>query len=235
MVEDQRSPPASGQLRRLLGRINARVPPALLVHRDLAILRKELTADPEPAAPFELTEYREFTEGVLDVHRRLEREFRDEVIHRRFDRGLWFYALRNGDVPLASTWVVPQGERFVDEIGLGFPVGAGDVWMRDIFVAPKSRGKGTFPALLDHILAGPLSGRRALWSAVYTDNLPSLRAHEKYGYRLASRFEVLHLLRRLLLRLRWPALPPGGSSFRGDRRLIVTGQGYRRFVADRRA
>ena len=235
MAEDGRSPPTSGQLRRLLGRIYASVPPALLVHRDLAILRKELIADPRAAAPFELTEHRLFTEGVLDVHRLLGREFRDEVIHRRFDRGLWFYALRNGDAPLASAWVVPKGERFVDEIGLGFPVGAGDVWMRDIFVAPQSRGKGAFSALLDHVLAGPFSGHSALWSAVYTDNHPSLRAHEKYGYRLAARYEVLHLSRRLLLRLRWPAPPPGGSSFQADRRLIVTGQGYRRFVENRRA
>ena len=123
----------------------------------------------------------------------------------------------------------------MDEIGLGFPVGEGDVWMRDIFVAPQSRGTGAFAALLDHVLAGPFSGRRALWSAVYTDNRPSLRAHEKYGYRLAARYEVLHLFRRLLVRLRWPAPPPGGSSFRANRRLIVTGPQYRRFIEERRA
>ena len=228
-------PNASSALRRFLGRVGRRVPPAVLIHRDLAILRKDLTADPTGAPGLELAEHRVFTARVLDVHRQLEREFRDEVIHRRFDQGLWFYALWSQDVPLASTWVVPQGERFVDELALGFPVGEGDVWMRDIFVTPKSRGKGAFSALLDHVLAGPFSGHSTLWSAVYTDNLPSLRAHEKYGYRLAARFEVLVLFRRLLLRLRWPAPLPGGSSFRADRRLIVTGQGYRRFVEDRRA
>ena len=235
MIEEGRSLPKSGTFRRLFDRVLERVPRALFLHRDLAILRKDLKGDPQITDPFELAEYRVFSEGVLDVHRRMEREFRENVIQLRFDRGLWFYALRNGDAILASTWVVPQGERFVDEIGLGFPVGAGDVWMRDIFVARKSRGTGAFRALLDHVLAGPFSGRRASWSAVYADNHSSLRAHEKYGYRLAARFEVLVLVRRLLLRLRWPAPPAGGSSFQADRRLLVTGEQYHRFVEERRA
>lgn len=235
MVEDERSSCESAGLWRFCGRVMRRVPPALLVHRDLAILRKDLTALPKAAAGFELAEHRVFTGGVLDVHRQLKREFQEEGIRRRFERGLWFYALWRQGLPLASAWVVPRGERFVDEIGLGFRVGEGDVWMRDIFVASESRGAGTFAALLDHILAGPFSGRRALWSAVYTDNRSSLRAHEKYGYRIAARYEVLHLFRRLLVRLRWPAPPPGGSSFRANHRLILTGPPYRRFTDERRA
>jgi GNAT superfamily N-acetyltransferase len=235
VVEEERSSYGSAGLGRFCGRVLRRVPPALLVHRDLAILRRDLTADPQAAAGVELAEHRVFTGGVLEVHRQLKREFREEVIRRRFERGLWFYALWGQGLPLASTWVVPRGERFVDEIGLGFRVGEGDVWMRDIFVAAESRGAGAFAALLDHILAGPFSGRRALWSAVYTDNRSSLRAHAKYGYRLVARFEVIHLLRRLMVRLRWPTPPPGGSSFRANHRLILTGQPYRRFTDDRRA
>jgi GNAT superfamily N-acetyltransferase len=197
------------------------------------ILRKELTGDPQPRAGFCLAEHPAFTGEVLDLHSRLEREHEQERIRRRFDRGLCFYVLWQGDLPVASTWVVPRGERFVDEIGLGFPVGSGDVWMRDIFVAPHSRRLGVFSALLDHVLAGPFSGHRALWSAVHNHNRPSLRSHQKYGYVPVARFGVFHLFRRVMLRVRWPTPPAGGSSFKADGRLILTGPPYRRFVDER--
>jgi len=206
-----------------------------IAHWDLVILRKPLGAPPVPPPGYQLREQPVFDRAVVELHRQLGRDHDESQIRRRFDYGLRFFVLWQGERVAATIWVVPRGERFVDEIGLGFPVGDGDIWMRDIFVAPSARGQGVFSALLDHVLAGPCGGGRALWSAVGTPNRPSLRAHGKYGHVAVARYEVVHILGSVMLRLHWPGPLPNGSSFAADRRLVLTGSRYRDFVDARRA
>lgn len=207
----------------------------LLRHHDLIVFEKAplVTVSP-PATSFSLAAHEGFSSEVLRLNDAFDRGFSEERLRARFAHGLRFFVLREEGRVVATTWVVREGERFIDEAGLGVVAGNGVLSLRDVFVSASERGKGRFRVLLDAVL-GREPGARAVWSVVDRGNRASRRAHEGYGFRPAGRIEVVHLLGRLMLRLRWPATLPVGSSFGGRRRVVRTGEAYRRFVAERRA
>lgn len=206
---------------------------AFVRHRVL-ILCKSFSVPPRPPEALGLVEHHELRPGALHLYRSFGRDMPEERLETRFRHGLRLFELRKGDRSVASTWAVPQGERFVDELGLGFPVRDGILWLRDIFVSPQARGQGLFASLLDAVVA-EFPGTRTLWSAVMSSNHASVRAHERYGHEPVGQYEVLHLLQLVLWRRRWPTGPCGGSSFAFERRVLFTGAEYRRFLAERRA
>jgi GNAT superfamily N-acetyltransferase len=207
-----------------------------LEHHDIVTLEKAVPELPPPPIGFALVEHREYSPRVLEIYRGFSRSFFNEAfLRRRFERGQVFYELLLGEQVQATTFLIPRGERFVDEIGLGFPVQEGAPWLRDIFVAPEARGQGRFATLLDAVLSRSRPVARALWSAVEGKNGTSLRAHLRYGFRPVQRFEVVHLGKAVLVRPRWPVAPAGGSQYRPEARALVTGRAYARFREQNRA
>jgi GNAT superfamily N-acetyltransferase len=199
------------------------------------LLRCPVEEHPTPPRGFDLISHGCWHPGVQALHEAWGRDLTEERLRLRFARGLRFYALSLDGVACATTWAVVHGERFVDEIALGFPVSDSVLWWRDIFVAPEFRGRGVFTALLDSVLATGFAGRREMWSAVAVDNRPSIWAHRRRGFLPVCEYDVLHLMGWVVARLRWPPGPPVGSAYQPGRRLIWTGQRYRSFVADRLA
>jgi hypothetical protein len=192
--------------------------------RDLFIMRcgpREAIAVPLPVGA-KLVAHRDYSDDVVHILQTVERDLPPERVQLRFHRGLHFYVLWRDGQPVATTWVVPLNrERFVDEIAVGFRSSAGDVWLRDIFVAPYARGCGNFGLLLD-ALRNQLGVRDGtLWSAVYANNEPSIGAHKRYGYTVAARFQVLHMMGRFIVRVRWPIHLPGISAFRPESRILL--------------
>lgn len=196
------------------------------------VLSKDLAETPTAPAGLALAGFVEYHPAILELHREFGRGTTEDKIRRRFERGLRFWELRREGRALASLWTAGDGERFVDEIGLGFQVPPRALWLRDVFVEPRARRQGLFGALLDAVAAGAPGPVRAIWSDVGAQNEVSLRAHTSYGFALVARYSCLQLLGRLSLRLEWPTVPPHATSYEPERRFIHTGRAYRRFVAE---
>jgi hypothetical protein len=207
------------------------LPGRWLVYSDVVIMRRRLAAPPPAHAGFTIVARDGYQPSLLALYDSLGRSLPEQRLQRRFERGLRFYELRRDGVTLASTWAASDGsQKFVDEIGLGFPARDGLVWLRDAFVAPGHRGEGLFAVLVDSLVTQALPQARELGSAVDRANRASMRAHMRYGHAPAARFRVLHLCGRLMLRLAWPHYEPLAAAFRPERRLLRTGEPYRRFI-----
>ncbi len=192
---------------------------------------------PAPAPPpgLQLQEYDRFLPEVAAINVAFDRDFPEERLRLRFQRGLRFVALREGGRVVATTWVVPPGgERFIDEAGAGLRLGTDAASLRDVFVAPGERRRGLFPTLVGAILAR-VGGLKALWSVVDRSNEASLHAHLRSGFEIMGRLQVVHLGGLVMLRLRWPGHILGGSTYAAGRRILLTGDAYRTFRAERLA
>jgi GNAT superfamily N-acetyltransferase len=184
----------------------------------------------------QLQEYDRFLPEVAAINVAFDRGFSDERLRQRFERGLTFFALReqSGQV-VATAWVVPPGgERFIDEAGAGLRLGTDAASLRDVFVAPGERRRGLFSTLVGAVTAR-VGGLKALWSVVDRSNAASLHAHGRSGFEIMGRLEVLHLAGLVMLRLRWPGHLLEGSTYAEGRRILLTGDAYRTFRAERLA
>ena len=218
----------------MLGRARNTLRERWFVHFDFLIVCKPLGASPPEHPGFTLIEHRRDSGSVERLYRSFGRDLTSDRVQRRFDAGLRFFELRRDGKPLASTWAVAENERFVDELGIGIRVGSGMLWLRDIFVADSERGRGIFSVLLDEVQR-PFPEARSLWSALIRSSRASVLAHQRYGHEVVSRYELLHLFGRVMFRLRWPRELPVGSAFRDGRRVLFTGESYRKFCLDRLA
>jgi GNAT superfamily N-acetyltransferase len=171
--------------------------------------------------------------GIRTLNDRLARGLSALAVATRLERGLRYCALFEEDRAVASTWILPAGERFLEELGVGFPVPPDGLWLRDVWVPPAERGRGRFARLLDAVRRR-WPDRPALWSDARHGNARSLRAHRGYGFEAGGRYEAVHLFSRVLLRLRWSGTVPVASDWSRGRRVCLTGEGYRRFAAARR-
>jgi len=125
-------------------------------------------------------------------------------MQRRLRNGLRFLRFDVGGVPVATTWAAGTG-RYIDEISWLLPIGPGEWWVRDLFIAPGWRGKGLFndiAAALSRLSDGTA---RRVWSDVDLVNVQSMRSHEKAGFRVIARVRALDLNGRFRVR---SALPP---------------------------
>lgn len=219
------APPASWRARLV------RVAEKVVFWDDACVLRMRRERSPRPHPEFSLVEYRTFVPRILAVNESFDRGFAEARLRLRFDRGLRFYELAKDGQTLGTVWLIPGGERFLDEPGAALSLGEGGLSFRDIFVAPRARGGGVFEALFDAVLAQHPECR-ALWGVVNTSNRSSLRAHEKYGFSIVARYQVVHLAGTVMLRIRWPRRL-FSSGFKLGRRVLLTGPRFHRFVSER--
>jgi GNAT superfamily N-acetyltransferase len=203
-------------------------------HSHVLVLRCLLGPPPRPPGGLELEELGPADRRIRELADAFDRRLTDTAIAGRFRHGLRFFVLRSPEQPVATTWVLTAGERFVEELGVSFSVPTGALWLRDLFVVPAERGRGRFAALLDAVRAR-WPGESVLWSDLRHGNRPSLRAHLGYGFEVVSRHEVLHLFSQLLIRLRWSSAPEPSTVFGAGRRVVRSGEAYRRFAEARRA
>ena len=176
-----------------------------------------------------------YSKAAMLVLRDVERNLPAERARLRFSRGLCLYALEDQGHVLATTWLIRDGERFIDELGIGFRASGNHVWLRDVYVNPEHRGRGHFGQLLNAIRARSGNQIESFSSSVLVNNAASLRAHRKFGFTRVARYTVVEMLRPFVLRLRWPLHIRPCSVFAPTRRFLVEGSRYRTFVAQRRS
>jgi GNAT superfamily N-acetyltransferase len=220
--------PPSG--RRLRQRLQGAFELAGVEHHDLVVLRGS-----PPAVPSRLGRrldcHTSYGPEVLSVHEALGRVLPEWRLRARFEHGLQFFVLWEGSVPVASTWAVSDGEQFVDEVGFGLRTGPRELVIRDVHVPAALRGRGLFRELISAVLhaRGQIE---TVWSVVERNNRPSVGAHMRLGLRPADRFLVLHLWRRVMIRLRWPRTLEPGTAYRPTSRVVRTGRDFERLVQE---
>lgn len=143
---------------------------------------------------------------ILAAHAAVKHRVAQGRAQQRIRHGLRFVRFDIRGVPVATSWVASDC-RYIDELNWLLPIGAGELWLRDVFVVPAWRGKRLF-ADITSVLARPDGGpTRRIWSDVDWINTQSMRAHEAAGFRVVARVRALDIAGRVRLRSalpRWP-------------------------------
>jgi GNAT superfamily N-acetyltransferase len=158
-----------------------------------------------------------------------------ERVRQRSARGLRFFSLREQGRVVANTWLAAGGERFLDEAMLVFELAPDDACLRDVFVNPADRGRGLFARLVATLAAGPLHGRRALWSCVERSNAASIAAHRRAGFVPAGSVLAVDAFGVLLWRRARLPRDLHCREYARSRSLLWMDAGARRFRLDRMA
>jgi len=178
----------------------------------------QVVADDDPARIVEL--YRAL--GRIEPHAR---------IAQRLAHGLRFYFLDEMPCPAAVAWLLPSGQRFVDEIGYHLPVPPQSVWLRDVVVSPTARGRRLFSSFITQTVRAFHPAARSIWSDFSRGNVASARAHASLGFREVGAMRMLHVAGTFMLRSPPPTALGVESGFALGRRVLVTGSRFRAYVA----
>lgn len=158
-------------------------------------------------------------ERISQADRRFGRRGDMGRILRRFQHGLRYVAIEEDEGLIAWFWVAHNVPRYFDEMAWMIGLDNTQAWGRDAFVAPERRGQRLLATMMD--LACTLdSGPRHFLSDVDAINLPSLRAHEKMGFRRIATVRSLAIGKRLLLRGKPPAGFPAPHALRPAQRVL---------------
>ena len=182
-----------------------------LVRHDLALLEATALTPIEPLANLRLEELpASRLPAVAETYQALGHRHPAGRPERRFANGLRFGRLLQGEQIVGSLWVVHDGYRYVDEMNWRLPVGRGQFWLRDVFVAPALRGQRLFLRLLHLVAREWLPRFDAAWSDVDWDNEASIKAHLAAGFQVRHRVRALDFNGRLRVRdtlVPWAAGP----------------------------
>lgn len=166
----------------------------------------------------------------LESHGRESPGMRQKAISR-FSHGQRLYECFIDEVLVATFWLHPNGRRFVDEAGYALKLPAGCTFLRDIFVAPEFRGRNIFSKVLSDAVRRFQPEIDRFWSDTTSDNLSSMRAHQKAGLEVVATFWVLHIARRIMIRSSAPKTIGKWTGFKFPQRLLITGSKYRDYVS----
>ena len=200
------------------------------VYREVVVMKRTPLPAPDPPE-FSLSLHRSYTPAVLEANRRFGRAFTQDDLRRRFERGLVFLELKDGEKTLVTGWMVVRSTRFVDELGYHFPIEDGAGWLRDFYVDQAVRGRRMFSTLADHLMRGETAVARVLWSELDTANRASLKAHLNCHFEIVETFRVLHICGLIMLRLEIPERARTLDGFKPTRRIFLTGAAFRRYRA----
>jgi len=199
------------------------------LYEEILILRKPVT--PGAAKVFLRVSELHDIPSIVESCTATSQGASEAQIGLRLKRGLNFYVALVDDRPVATTWMVPPGQRFVDEIGYMLGVPAGSLWLRDIYVAERVRGRRIFSAFLESVLAAYHPDVHTLWSDIDSTSVASAKAHKSYGFELVDSLKVLHLAQLLMIR----SLPTNreicAGGFKPDMRAFLTGRSYHAYRA----
>jgi GNAT superfamily N-acetyltransferase len=162
-------------------------------------------------------------ERIAQADRRYGRRGEMGRILRRFQHGLRYFAIEEDEGLVAWFWVAHAVPRYLDELAWLINLDNSQAWARDAFVSPERRGQRLIAALMETACTVD-SGPQLFLSDVDSYNLPSLRAHEKMGFRKVATVRSLAIGKRLLLRGRPPQGFPPPQDLRPAQRLLWMSQ-----------
>lgn len=219
------------KLPRLVAKLRTWLPDrsrAVVAVDTILVMRRDISPAADHAE-FALTVYDRYDPALIDIYRAAGGEISEERARSRFGHRLKYYQLTREGETVAWTWLIPPGLRFIDEAGYHFPVPDQATWIRDIFVAPRYRGRKMFSVLLDVLASRALVGDREIWSDTATRNRPSVKAHLGAGFRIVDSLKILRLNQLLLIRLRLPVGLRHRGGYQPDRRFLLTGKAFRAY------
>ena len=144
---------------------------------------------------------------ILAAHAAVGHRISAARLQQRLRNGLRLARFDVGGLPVATTWLAGSTGRYIDELNWLLPIGAGDLWLRDVFVAPAWRGRRLFTGIAAALARPADAPARRIWSDVDWDNAPSMRAHEAAGFRVVARAKALDFWGRIRLRSALPTWP----------------------------
>ncbi|MET1256716.1 GNAT family N-acetyltransferase [Aliikangiella maris] len=119
----------------------------------------------------------------------------------RIQHGLTFFVYYRENEIAATTWMLYDIPRFIDELVLHVYPEEKSLWIRDIYVTEKFRGKNCFAKLIylvsHHFYRDSVN---YLYSDVQKSNFSSVRAHEKYGFMVVDSMNYTHIFQWLIIR-----------------------------------
>lgn len=198
------------------------------VYEEIAIVRKSIDRS-RLQSMVSVREHRNDAKMIEEIHYAIGHRISRNRISQRLEQGLVFYEGRQNEKLVATTWMVMPGTRFIDEIGLHFFVPDRTVWVRDVFVSPRIRGRRIFSHFVDAVLLSHCRNSDFVWSDVACDDEASLQAHAAYGFEQVDVVKVLQVGSTLMLRLGVPTRVPIMGGFDTERRIVRTGKAYQEY------
>jgi RimJ/RimL family protein N-acetyltransferase len=184
---------------------------------------------------YTIREFRTYSNDITNIHRELGREkyYSRKNAISRFKHGLYFYTLVDDNKVVATSWIHPQGERFVDEIGYMIRTPLNSLWLRDIYVSPDYRGRHICATFIKNAARQFFPSATSFYSDIESHNKPSIRAHLRCGYQHMCNIKALHICKTLMVRSH---LQPGCedfqlSGYKADRKLCLTLSDYYQYRA----
>lgn len=178
-------------------------------------------------------EFRSYSDEIDSIHREQGREkyYSREKAISRFKHGLYFYALLDGGKIVASTWIHPGGERFIDEIGYRVSTPENSLWLRDIYVNPHYRGKHICANFIKSAARQFHPQATTFYSDIESHNTRSIRAHQRAGYQYMCSLKAVHLFKCLMLRSPLSTACPDLqlTGYKADKKLCLTLNGYQQY------
>jgi len=177
----------------------------------------------------EVEEFVDYSDELLLAYQRLGRSFNRTRIESRFSNGLKYYCLSLDDTLVASTWIHPKGNRFIDESGYMIQPKSNSVWLRDVFVSPEYRGRKLFETLIYSIFMNYYPEKDSCWSDIEAENSASITAHQNSGFVRQGGFRCMHLVKLILNRDELDSDIFDVSGFKPGKSTFVTGVNYQKY------
>ena len=175
---------------------------------DIAILTMHAGNFLEPAdGPAPTAHEVSNTAGIVAALAAVEHRIPERRMQQRLRNGLRFIRFDLGGVPAATTWLVHGGSRYIDELNWLLPIGAEELWIRDVFVAPAFRRNRLFTGIASALVGLDGGPPRRVWSDVDWVDTASRGAHAAAGFQSVTRVRALDFGGRLRLRSAPPAWP----------------------------
>lgn len=175
---------------------------------DVAILAMDAALVSSRAGSFAMTTHElDHTAGIQAAHSAVGHQINAARLQQRLRNGLRFARFDIDGTAVATTWLAGGTGRYIDELNWMLPIGADELWLRDVFVAPTWRGRRLFTDMAAALARPADAPARRIWSDVDWDNIPSMRAHEAAGFRVVARARSLDFWGRIRLRSALPSWP----------------------------
>jgi len=151
------------------------------------------------------------------------------IIDCRLKHGLNFYVLSINGQLVASTWILRNVPRFIDEVAVTILPNENFYWIRDIYVINDYRGKNVFSQFIGLIISkhSPNEGLKLL-SDVSRSNASSMRAHLKLGFKEIMNIRYVILFSVILLRLYKKDASIVG--YKSSQNLFFMGHKFKQFI-----
>ncbi len=102
-------------------------------------------------------------------------------------------ALKNGQL-VAHGWFTATVDPAIEHTYV--PLAQDEIFIFDLFTVPNMRHQGIQRILLNHMFQiAQQKGHKRVLSLVMVDNAPSLKLHDRLGFRVISRFTKIQFLR----------------------------------------